>query len=62
MRKVSIKTVDGGRFDYTRPDNEGYLTETKDGEWISVTDRETATIRLFLKANVVSVTVKAIED
>lgn len=62
MRKVSIKTVDGGRFDYTRPDDEGYLTETKDGEWISVSDPKTATVRLFLKRNVVSVTVKAIED
>ena len=62
MRKVCIKTVDGNRFEYTRPDGEGYLTETKDGEWISVTDKDSSTIRLFLKRNVVSITVKAVED
>lgn len=62
MRKVSIKTVDGNRFDYVRSADESYLTETEDGEWISVTDKDSATIRLFLKRNVVSITVKAVED
>lgn len=32
MRKVSIKTVDGNRFDYVRSADESYLTETEDGE------------------------------
>lgn len=62
MRKVSIKTVDGNRFEYTRPEGEKYLVETEDGEWISVTDAASATIRLFLKKNVVCITVKEVED
>lgn len=62
MRKVSIKTVDGDRFDYVSSADESYLTETEDGEWISVTDKESSTIRLFLKKNVVSITVKAVEE
>lgn len=57
MKKVSIKTVDGNRYDYLC-DQDNFTESAGDdvGEWFSVI-RDGVT-RLFFKKNIVSITIR----
>ena len=54
MIKYSIKTVDGNRYDFTRPDGEQLAIDSA-SEWLIVNSRDGVT-RMFLRKNIVSIT------
>lgn len=58
MKKCSIKTVDGNRYDFIREKNESLFVTDRD--WIVIQDNNIT--RMFLRENIVSVTIKVEEE
>ena len=59
VRKISIKTIDGGRFDFTRKDNEPVF-DSKNDTWGII--NQDGVKRMFMLKNIVSITDKEIEN
>ena len=58
-RKISIKTIDGGRFDFTRNDNEPVF-DSKNDTWGII--NQDGIKRMFMLKNIVSITDKETEN
>ena len=58
-RKISIKTIDGGRFDFTRNGTEPVF-DGKDGTWGII--NQDGVKRMFMLKNIVSITDKETEN
>jgi len=56
MIKYSIKTVDGNRYDFSRPDGEPLECDST-SDWVVVKSKDGVT-RMFLRRNIVSVTAR----
>lgn len=59
MKKISIKTVDGNRYDYLNGTVKTW--ETPDG-WLCVKEKDSNTIKQFYIQNIVCITEKEIDD
>lgn len=59
MKHISIKTVDGGRYEYTRDDVAKPFDDEGD-EWFEI--KSGAVRRRFYTKNIVSITIKNIEE
>ena len=58
-RKISIKTIDGGRFDFTRNNNEP-IFDSKNDTWGII--NQDGVKRMFMLKNIVSITDKETEN
>lgn len=61
MKKISIKTVDGNRYDFVRDEsNWPFNTGNIHQDWIQID--EDGVKRLFFRQNIVSITIKDIDN
>ena len=58
-RKISIKTIDGGRFDFNRNNNEP-IFDSKNDTWGII--NQDGVKRMFMLKNIVSITDKETEN
>ena len=59
MKHISIKTVDGGRYEYTRDDGVQPFDNEGD-DWFEI--KSGSVRRRFYTKNIVSITIKNIEE
>ena len=61
MRKISIKTVDGNRYDFVKDvEDWPFKMDTLSLDWIKIEDN--GVVRMFFRSNIVTITVKEIGD
>ena len=60
-KQISIKTVDGNRYDFVRDEsNCPFVKYSLDQDWIKIEDG--GTVRKFFRNNIVSITIKELTD